>query len=276
MNKKKDGKILYYPEPSRPTALIILGILAKYDLLSTHNIGVKLCKKSPPSNTRLKKYLEQLIEYGYCTKYNTLSNANHNCDNCGKSTWYVTESEYFEKDLKIRDDNKKARDKAEKQEGFESKYYFPYQENYLYGELANFLTCLECGKWIESHKTEQYKIQKYHYWSLSNNGRIAMLMLLNGDRLYRFIQKHKEKEFFELINVLLKSQKKELFNRVLHSIREAMRGSPNVYKIIDAWYRDTRRMIVNKDWNKDSHPLLFEFKEKYRWRVFGEDMKIKR
>lgn len=275
MNKKKEEKALYYPEPSRPTALRILGILAKYDLLSTHSIGLKLCKKSPPSNTRLTKYLEQLIEYGYCIKYNTISNANHNCDNCGKSTWYVMETEYFEKSLKNRDGNKEKRDEAEKQEGFESKYYFPYQENHLYGQLAS-LTCLECGKWNESHKTEQYKIQQDHYWSLSNNGIIAMLMLLNGDRLYRFIQKHKEKEYFELIDVLLRSQKKELFNRLLHSIRETMRGSPNVYKITDAWYRDTRKNIVNKDWDKDSQPLLFNFKDKYKWQVMGEDLKIRR
>lgn len=274
-NKKQDEKTLYYPDPSRSTALRILNLLAKNDFLSTHHIGVKLCKKSPPSNTRLTKYFDHLIEYGYCIKYNTLSNANHNCDNCKKSTWYIMESEYFEKTVKNRDDNKKNRDIAEKEEGFEPRYYFPYQENHLYGQLVS-LTCLECGKWVQSHKTEQYKIQQNHYWSLSNNGIIAMLVLLHGTKLYQFVEKHKENELFELIDVLLKSQKKELFNRLLHTIRETMKGSPTVYGIANAWYRDIRKKIVNMDLDKNFQPLLFDFKEKYKWHVMGEDWKIRR
>lgn len=270
---KKLEKILYYPKKNYHSAIGILKLLAENDFLTTNSISDKLGKKWEIPHSRIKFQMEYLVELGYCLEYGLVSNAKHTCDHCGKSYSYLIPTDSIKRALQNLSKNKKLRDEAKitDPEKFNPTQWFQCEEGNVLGRLI-WLSCSNCYKTVQSHGEEQYKIRNYRYWSLSNNGLYVMLGILKKESLYKFVERFKTDRVLELINVLLKSQRKEDVDQLVTYLKLEMKIKSNVTKPVTTWFNEVIPSIRHKEIDPNKFPLLSDYKNKHSGEWIGEDL----
>lgn len=270
---KKLEKILYYPKKNYRTAVRILRLLSEYEFLTTNSISERLGKRWENPHSRTKTQMQYLNELGYCSEFGMVSNLKHVCDHCNKSTAYLVRLDSIKSSLRTLEDNKKQREEFKKlnPEKFNPSNWFDCEEGNVLGRLI-WLTCSNCYKSIEPHKEEQYKIRDYHYWCLSNNGLYVMLVLLKKDTLYNFVEKFKTDRILELVNVLLKSQKKEDVDRLVTYVKQAMKIKPIISEIVITWFNEVIGSIRQKEIDSSKYPLLADYQNEHRFEWMQQDL----
>ena len=247
---KKVKKILYYPKKGYKNAIRILKLLSNEEKLSTNQIGIKLSPSGEVSHRQIKDKMEYLTTLGYCSEYRTVRNSDHVCENCNESTRYFVEAKYLEGDIETMKNWP-----VEKQ-----------KEDHIIGQLLGF-DCFNCGKYLKGHKTEYYKIQQDRFWSLSNNGKVVMLGILSGQKLYNFIEKQTNIIEFELINCLVHSERKDLFDRLIGIIKKNMDVDSNAMKYLESWYDEMKTEIYIMKIDEKRNIDLANFIEKHRFEL---------
>lgn len=270
---KKLEKILYYPKKNYRNAVRILKMLSKNQFLTTNDIAENLGKRWENPHSRTKLQMQYLVELGYCLEYGLVSNTKHVCNYCDKSTSYLVLLNSIESAIRTLEDNKKAREefKRSNPEKFDPSNWFDCEEGNILGRLI-WLTCSNCYKTVEPHKEEQYKVRNYHYWCLSDDGLYVALGLLKKETLYDFVERYKTDKILELVNILLKSQKKEFVDRLIASLKQTMKIDPNVEKMARSWFNELKGYLRSTQFDANKYPLLVDYYNKHRWEWEQQEM----
>lgn len=259
IRSKKVKKILYYPRKNYRNAIRTLKMLTKTDFMSIQNIAEKL-GNIPHLRTKLQ--LEYLAELGYVDEYGLVWNSDHPCEFCKKSKRFLTSRDLLDSAKETLENNKQKRELAKKKKDYNPKNWFHCKDGHVLGRLV-WLECFSCYKHVEEHKDEEYKIQQDRYWTLSYNGMLVMLGLLTSDQLNKFIEKHTNNEIFELVNALLKSQNKNLAERLLSRIKKNMDTDPLVIKYAEGWYDEMKPIVFRMKVDANRFPELAKFKREH-------------
>src|SRR3989442_10308565 len=121
------------------------------------------------------------------------------------------------------------------------------------------------------HFQDEYKILQDRYWTLSNNGKLALFLLLKSKSLSNFIAKNIDHKIIELVDVLLKSQKKDLVKILYYNLQQTTISNPNLQKVANDWYIETRNKIFDMKLDEIDNPLS-EYTNKYRYAISSENV----
>lgn len=261
---EKLEKILYYPYKSYKNAVRILKILEKEEKATIHALTVNLSGKWEYPHNQTKAILQNLKKLGYVMDYGSVSNPNDNCQFCNNSTKYLVETEYLQGSIKRMEENNRDLEKAKMTPEYDPSHFFHCRDGYLLGRLLS-RNCYNCGKYIDSHLDEEYKILHEHYWMLTTNGLLALLVLYENNKLLGFTKKHIENKTMELIFVLLQSQEKHIVNRLIKKLYNEMPDTNKIWKIISTWYDEAFAEVMTAKYTEDTKQPLIDYEKKYHW-----------
>jgi hypothetical protein len=108
--------------------------------------------------------------------------------------------------------------------------------------------------------TISHKSQIDNMWELSCLGNIVALTILQDDELYSFIDQHKEDKFYKIIDVLIKSSKKDFVKLLIRRIYE--NDQLKIESTALDWYNDMRLKISKIDASR--YPELVSLQEKIK------------
>lgn len=95
------------------------------------------------------------------------------------------------------------------------------------------------------NESTTHKIQIDNQWSLSCLGKLVALTMLESNKLYSFVDQHKEEKFYKMVYVLAKSSKKEFVKLLIEKISK---NNPiKIETIALDWYNDMRLRINSMD-----------------------------
>ncbi|OLB91879.1 MAG: hypothetical protein AUH25_01610 [Thaumarchaeota archaeon 13_1_40CM_38_12] len=263
-------KQVYYPKKSRTNAFRILKLLAQKGRLSTKQIAADLGTKWAYPHRRIKSIMTELEELGYCDEYRLILNTNALCESCKESKRFLVKGSSLSKGLETLANNIKFRDEASKKEGFDPTQWFSCKSGHVLGQLIS-PRCFACDTTVMGHFQDEYKILQDRYWTLSNNGKLALFLLLKSKSLSNFIAKNIDHKIIELVDVLLKSQKKDLVKILYYNLQQTTISNPNLQKVANDWYIETRNKILDMKLDEIDNPLS-EYKNKYRYAIFSENV----
>lgn len=253
-------KILYYPKKNYRSAVQILKLLAEKEPLTTQKIAELIKTANNHHGTKLQ--LEYLASLGYCEDYCIVSNPDHICNHCKKTTNFLVKKDYLNSALAGLEKNHKLREQNSNKTDFNPDHYFKCRFGYVLGRLVG-LTCKNCMKYVESHNDDEYKVYQDRLWMLTQNGRFLFLVLFKNQKQYDFIKKYLTDKIFELVNVLMQSQEKHVVNRLIKKLKDEMVDTPNLQKITNEWYDDTFDQVMNSKYVSEIHAPLKEYQIKY-------------
>lgn len=233
----------YYPYRDKKHVKQILKMLAKDRFLTTHKIAESLGRKWEYPQNRVIQRMERLKNLGYCEEYNCVIGAEHKCG----SKRYLVENEKLEKGLKFVEENKKKG------------YGLVCKEGYMLGRLLYEKVCYECPERVEPILDEEYKILNERYWSLTSDGEFAVLPLLKEKNRHDFITNHKHNKVLNLMDILLKSYRKEHVKTLINYV-ESESNSPKLTTVAYKWYNDMNSLIMKWEVDSTRFPELAEYK----------------
>ena len=260
MHKKKVKRSMkvYYPYRDYKHVRKILKMFMKR-FLATNEIAESLgSRKWEYPQDRTLQIMERLKELGYCKEHQKILGSKHECG----STAYMVTKEGLDGGLKnIMGDGKSENEIMIGDR--KSKKVFTCNDDYILGRLLPIATCCDCYKTVECKLDEGYKILKQaRYWSLTPNGELATLVLLNKQDLYSFIEACKRNNIIlNLADVLLKQQKREYVDMLIKDLESESENSLNLIAIAEKWYSDMNKMIMDWDVDEEHYPLLAKYKE---------------
>lgn len=273
--------IPYYPKNYRhkSTAIKILKILSRRQMLSTEEIANELVSRHSYSHARVKMIMSYLTELDYCEQYGVVINKNHTCPFCKESKTLLVKSDILESAIQRIESDRKAISDYQNKEGFDKNLYIICDKGFVVGKLIS-ITCKSCKNSIpiSPHFNDEYKIQQdkngnlYKYWNLSYNGILVLLAMLKPMAKLSFIAKHTDHKIIELVNVLLHSRKKEHLDILYNALQETNLIKPNLQKVADDWLNETRNKLVKIKLNPQLDSSLFEYEKKYHHDIIYPNM----
>ena len=231
---------VYYPKKSRKTAIGILKLLAKNSpsVLSIKQISERLgSNRNAYPHKRTKSVLEELLKLDYCVEYGKISNPDKKCKSCSMSGKYLVEKTKLDQAVFIQKENTREYPKYEHEPSFDRSQWFICEDGFVLGKSIRDMKCFECNQTVGTHGTEiKYKIHdKERYWSLSDNGIVVMLTLLNNRELVAFYSKNPMHRIIECINILIKNNQKEWVKVLIDQLKNHVKINPNTATIANNW-----------------------------------------
>ncbi len=242
----KRSRNVYYPYRDYKHVRKVLKMFIKR-FLTTHEIAESLgSRKWEYPQDRALQIMERLKELGYCKEYKKIVGSKHECG----SRRYMVTKEGLDEGLKIMLVDKK------------NKKAFICNDDCIIGRLLPIATCCKCHQSVECDLDDGYKILKRdRYWSLTTNGELAALLLLDRQSLYDFVETYKQNIVLNLADVLLKQQRREYVDMLIKDLESEAENSLNLIEIAEKWYHDMNKMIIAWDVNEKHYPLLAKYKQ---------------
>lgn len=262
IKKKYSGKQVYYPYKDKRHIMTILNYLSTNNHPSTYKIADIIGKNWSHPQKRVTQMLTRLKELDYVTDFRLVTNTDHICNFCEQSSRYLVTTESLEKGIQTLENNLKHRDEVTKKPDFNPKDWFHCDGGFILGRLISMI-CFECYSLVNDpkHFDEQYKIHPQILWTLTQNGELAMLAILEGKKLYTFIKKHNRNKIIDLAKILLESGKKEYVKQLSDSLKRMMGIKSNLKNICEEWYDEKRNTIHDMKINKEKFPILAKYQE---------------
>lgn len=262
-NKRKTGSkskqvyYPYYPDKDYSLAYKILKILSKDGFQSTKSIAESLGDKKPYSQKRVIQTLERLKELRYCTEYSVIALTDEKktersemekekiewltyegktcqCPEKDSRRYFLTK-EQLDNGLKIIKENKE-----------ESSWVKSKSGTHVIGRAISSVICPICFKAVYLKLDEEYEFKKFNErrWSHLPNGEFAMLQLLKGKQLDNFILECQYNNVFELAGIFLQTQRRELVNRLIESLKPLTDYTPDLSEACEKWRRQMRGFVM--------------------------------
>ena len=260
--KRNSSKQVYYPYKDKRHVMTILNYLPDNPYTSTHEIANIIGKNWSHPQKRVTQMLSRMKELDYVSDYRLVSNSNHNCNFCKNSTRYLVTTESLEDGIRTLESNMKRRDEVENKPDYNSKDWFNCDDGCILGRLVS-MTCEECNRFVDdpSHFDEQYKIHPQRLWILTQNGELAILAILEGKKLYEFINTHIHNRIIELAKILLESGKKEYVKQLTDSLEFTLEIKSNLKSNYEEWYDETRNTIHDMKIDEEKFPALAKYQK---------------
>jgi len=260
--KRNSSKQVYYPYKDKRHVMTILNNLSSNAYVSTHEIANIIGKNRSHPQKRVTQVLNRLKEFDYVSDYRLVSNSNHTCNFCKNSTRYLVTTESLEGGIHTLKINMKRRDEAKNKPYYNSKDWFNCNKGYILGRLIS-MTCEECNMFVNdpTHFDEQYKIHPKRLWTLTQNGELAILAILEGEKLYEFINTHVHNRIIELAKILLESGKKEYVKQLTYSLEFTLGSKSNLKSTGEEWYDETRNTIHDMKIDEEKFPALAKYQK---------------
>lgn len=226
------------------TAIRILKLLARKRILSTQEIaeyrGESNGSPFPHSHNRIKSQMERLTELDFCEQYGLVTNKNHICQLCDKSTSYFVKTKQLNEALKRIARDTVSVEKYHHMEIFDRNIYCVCKPDHVLGKLVS-LRCKGCDNNTPSNFEEEYNNSKYRYWSLSDNGKLVLLTLLKPKSLNDFILENSDHKIINAIRILREHSEQKWVDILITKLKQHVKDDPNVSKIAIDWLDDQYR-----------------------------------
>jgi hypothetical protein len=186
---------------------------------TTYELSKLLGRKWPVPHERMYTQMEYMAELGYCEEYWMLSSTKHKCVSC-KNTSFLAKKDSIQS---------KFLEEIMKPDGQEQ------IGDFIVGRRVSMI-CEACYDDIDSLNDDQYKIRNTRVWTLSGNGILASMVLLNKKKLLSLSNDMMTNKYMKLVRLFLTHQKAEYVDRLLNAITNRLKISPNVEDIAKEWY----------------------------------------
>lgn len=266
-------KILYYDRKNHRYVLPILRLLAEKDLVLTSEIARQVKSAKNIHGTKLQ--LKELARLEYCNGFRMLSNKNHVCEHCNKSTDYLATLKHIDSALETLANNRKLRDAKRNESDFDPKNYFGCKEGHVLGRLV-WLDCKRCGKHVESHLDEEYKITGKTWWKLTENCQYLFLTLYKNNKLWKFIIKNRQNKVFGLIDILHQNHENTIVQTLINKLKQEAPYTNKLWKIVNPWYNEIVDDIFDLKYGNSIRDALKEYLKKYHPDSWEDRFKIHR
>ena len=94
---------------------------------------------------------------------------------------------------------------------------------------------------------------------MTQNGELAILAILEGKKLYEFINTHIHNRIIELAKILLESGKKEYVKQLTDSLEFTLEIKSNLKSNYEEWYDETRNTIHDMKIDEEKFSALAKY-----------------
>jgi len=247
-SKQKSVRQTYYQGKYPCVAKKILLILAYNPLCSSFDL-VEMFTNSPRNkypHGRLTNILEQFLDIDHVSEFGVVTGPKHQCR--FRSQRYFFQVNEKGKILRVIETNSKVEKRRK-------------TGPYTFKKIGHGMICKQCKRFVHVKLRGDSKILTTRCWNLSFNGTLVVLTLLDEDELWEFIKKS-DNEILKLAKILVRNQKKEHVDLLIHRLRKVVKEEPDLTPIAESWYKEMKQKIPKFRINESRHQELPRYKTK--------------